>query len=426
MPKYEDVPVSRIFLFLKNPRHEEMKTEAEVIEHLCKAEDVYPLARDIAKYGLNPLERFALYPVSRKGSQGQGYIVPEGNRRMCALKLLNDPELAPPNLRKSFEKLSEEWAQITIVPSVIFEDYDSVKHWLERIHGGAQGGVGRKAWNSEQKTRFDGDSKNKPTQELLDYAVASGMITTEERKNKLTTAQRFLSNVVFRETIGFDYSNPDAVGRTRPQKDFDILVKRFMRDLVEGKSVNSRMNKEQIIDYARIIGAIPSISNNRIQTESLSIDKQPPGSARKPTKRPQVPARVRYIAHEDNIARALNSFGNEKLKSLYYSICSIELEYHTPIVCVGVWAFFETLTVCAGRDANISFDSFLSKGKLSSFGFKETRPLQEAITRILAYGNTTKHHRASATFNGDQLNNDMTVLKDVIVKCIEEAIQKGT
>ena len=47
MPEFIDVPVSRIFLHLQNPRHEPLETEAEVIERLCGKEDIYPLARDI-------------------------------------------------------------------------------------------------------------------------------------------------------------------------------------------------------------------------------------------------------------------------------------------------------------------------------------------------------------------------------------------
>ena len=51
----EAVPVSRIFLLLSNPRHEEVENEPQAIARLCAKENVYSLARDIAKLGLNPL-----------------------------------------------------------------------------------------------------------------------------------------------------------------------------------------------------------------------------------------------------------------------------------------------------------------------------------------------------------------------------------
>ncbi|WP_019647101.1 hypothetical protein [Novispirillum itersonii] len=427
MTEFIDVPINRIFLCLDNPRHEPMEDEAQAIEYLCKEEDVYPLARDIAKFGLNPLERFALVAEVGKSGARQSYSVPEGNRRMCAIKLLNDPDLAPPSLRKSFEKLSQTWTPITEVPAVVFDTKEDVWHWLDRIHMGPQGGIGRKSWNPEQKSRYDGGNKNKAAQAFLDYAQAEGMITAEQRKDKLTTTQRFLSNTTFREALGFDQSNPDIVGRTRPKEEFDLLARKFVEDLIGNKNVTSRMNKNQIIIYARQIGALPGVTNTRVTTETLTsepIDSKGPSRRRKT---PKTPEKAKKVTYEDAISRALEGLGNEKLQSLYYSICSIELEKHTPIVSVGVWSFFESLTACAGRIEGVSFDSFLSKAKLTSYSLGgDSKSMMEAIARIRAYGNTTKHHKVSATFNGDQLNNDMTALKDVILKCIEEAVQKAT
>ncbi len=56
-----------------------------MVEYLCDKEDVWPLARDITNIGLNPLELFALIPV--KG-HANAFTMAEGNRRLCALKLL--------------------------------------------------------------------------------------------------------------------------------------------------------------------------------------------------------------------------------------------------------------------------------------------------------------------------------------------------
>jgi len=51
------IDVERIFLYEENPRHEPILTEQEIIEHLCKDEAVFNLARNIAIAGLNPLEQ---------------------------------------------------------------------------------------------------------------------------------------------------------------------------------------------------------------------------------------------------------------------------------------------------------------------------------------------------------------------------------
>jgi hypothetical protein len=425
-PQFVDVPVGRVFLYLENPRHEPVETEPQAIERLCATEDVYALARDIAKFGLSPLERLALVPTGKKSATSQNYVVPEGNRRMCAIKLLNDPDLAPAALRKPFEKLSQSWSPIATIPGAVFESLADVRHWLDRTHNGPQGGIGRKAWNADQKARFDGGNKNKPAQAFLDYAEREKMITAADRKGKLTTVQRFLGNVVFKETLGFDQTNPDDFGRTRPKADFDVIAKRFVQDLVVGKNVNSRMNKNEITGYGRRMGTLEGLTGERIETESLASEPEAGKAKATRRKKPKKPEKAKHVQYEEMIFNALRSYGNEKLQSLYHSICSIDLDPHTPIVAVGTWSFFETLTACAGRNDGVSFESFLSKNRLQGFGIKgDLVSLRSAMERVREFGNTTKHHPLAAAFNGDQLHNDMNTLKEVILKCIQEAVKQG-
>lgn len=418
----DSVPIGRIFLLHSNPRHEPFDTEDEAIAYLCAKEDVYPLARDIVKYGVNPLERGGVFPADKKQSGGS-YFVAEGNRRVCALKLLNDPERAPASLRKSFAGLADGWTPIKSLDVAKFPDYGSIRIWLDRIHNGPQGGRGRRQWNPEQKTRFDGGNRNAASQALLDYAEAEKMITAEERKGKLTTVQRFITKDAFSESLGLDQSNPSDLARTRPKQEFDIILRRFMRDLAGKKAVTSRMNKNEINAYARPLGSLHGVTTSRTQFEPLStgITVPPPKGAPR-RKKPKKPERARHLQYDEEIFQALKAYGNGKLESLYHSICTVELESHTPLVAIGAWAFFETLTSCAGRAEGNPFPSFMPKSKLTSYGFTgKTLPLTEAVNRIGGYGNTTKHHQVAATFNGDQLNNDMIVLKDVILKVIADA-----
>lgn len=409
-----NVPLGKIFLALDNPRHEPVETEGDAIERLCNDEEVYPLARDIVRHGLSPLERLALVPVDPKKRTSGSFYVAEGNRRICALKLLADPDLAPAKLRKNFERLAEKWdSPVSSIHAPIFRDQDAVRVWLDRTHSGPQGGIGRKTWNSEQKQRFSGGSKNRLAQEVLDYAESEGMITPEERKGKLTTAQRFLNPEAFQETIGIDRSNPDGLNRTRPKDEFDAILRRFMRDLVDGTEVNSRKNKPDILQYGRQLVAMPGISTTRVDPESITGSQE---KAKRVRRKPRKPRIARHVEYNDGIMQALRALGNEKLERLYYSITAVELVEHALLICVGTWSFFETLTAVHGRNVNTSFFDYLSKNRLSTMGFgSNTVSLRSAIGRISEFGNTTKHHPIAATFNGDQLNNDMITLRDVIV-----------
>ncbi|WP_155773692.1 hypothetical protein [Methylorubrum extorquens] len=421
--RVDAVPVGRLFLALDNPRFEPVEAESKAIEELCTKENVYPLARDIVKYGINPLENLALVPVNRSDPDrpSTNYYVAEGNRRVCAIKLLNDPDLAPPKLRKSFEKLAADWSPIKTVPGMVFRDDAALKLWIERLHNGEQGGAGRKNWNADQKSRHDGDSKNRPALALLDYAEKEKMILPAERARKITTVQRFLSNVIFREALGLDQSNDEDVSRNRPKSEFDIVAKKFMGDLVVGKDVNSRMNQDAIISYARGLNTLSGVSAKRIPAESLSSSRAS-STKKRPLKAPKKPEKLRHIQYESEIASALAGYGNEKLKSLYHSIVYVDLEDHTPLITVGVWSFFETLTGCCGRNEGTSIDSYLSNNRLGQYKLAgDIKACRAALERIRDYGNTTKHHKVAASFNGDQLNNDMVTLKDVILSCIAEA-----
>ena len=413
------VPLGKLFLALNNPRHEPVETEQEAIERLCKEEDVYPLAKDIVRYGLSPLERLALVPVDPKKRTNGTYYVAEGNRRVCALKLLADPDLAPARLRKKFEKLSETWdTPITSLTAPVFRDEQTVRIWLDRTHSGPQGGLGRKTWNSEQKQRFTGSPKNKLAQEILDYAETEGMISAQERKGKLTTAQRFLTPE-FQELLGIDRSNRNGLSRTRPKDEFDAMLRHFVRDLVNGTEVTSRKNKADILGYGRRLQSMPGISTSRIDPELVAA---PQRKATRTRRKPRRPRTARTVEYDDVIMQALRVLGNSKLERLYYSITAIELAEHAPLVCVGAWSFFETLTAVHGRTGRISFKDYLSKGTLSKMGFTgSTVSLCAAIGRISEFGNTTKHHPVAATFNGDQLNNDMITLREVILKCITDS-----
>lgn len=198
----KSVPIERVFLNLENPRHEAFDSQSQVIQQLCRHEDVPQLARDIVRHGISPLELFALYRDENATRDADAaYIVAEGNRRVCAIKLLCDPDLAPPDKRQVFERLASGWDAIHELPSVIFEDRDDLDLWLERTHHGPQGGIGRKSWNSEQKQRHSGGTKNRVALAVLDYAEARGMISNQDRKGKLTTMQRYLGNPLERFSI---------------------------------------------------------------------------------------------------------------------------------------------------------------------------------------------------------------------------------
>ena len=419
----EMIKIARINLDQENPRHEPYATQDEAIAYLCKHEYVAELARDIAKHGLNPLEMLAVLPGKTKNA----YVAAEGNRRLCAIKLLNDPDRAPPNLRKTFEKLSESWQPIVDVPCVKFDNRNQVQLWLDRVHQGLNGGVGRKDWNADQKARNSGEKKNKTALAVLDYAEENGLITSEQRKKKLTTVQRFMSNPLMREALGIDLSDPDEVGVNRPKPDFDLLLRTFTEDLLsddKDSEVTSRKNKDDISAYARKLSRTNGLSGETIEVEPISRPVTVSAIEEKPEKtKPKSPTPPSKINYDEEIAAKLEQLRNFKLQNLYYSICDVSLKNHTPLIAVGIWSFMESLAKKMGAEND--FVAFFSSGRLSQLGLgdrQKTAGLREAIKRISQFGNTTKHDEESAAFNAPQLANDMDKMCQFLKVCLDEVL----
>ncbi len=417
------INVDQVFLDHENPRHEPYEDPSDVIDYLCKEEQVLQIAEDIAKLGLNPLELFALIPGSASPkSKNDTYIAAEGNRRLCAIMLLNDPDLAPADKRKAFEAAAINWEPISKIFAVVFEDRDSVKPWLNRIHGGQAGGIGRRSWNSEQKSRHSGYTKNTLAQNVLDYAEKKGMITKEKRKRRLSTVQRFLSNPLMRDAMGIDASSVEDIKIIRPRSEFDLILEKFMSDTANLK-ITTRAKLKETTNYSHELRNLDGVTGAPAEPQLLESEETAQ-SADKTQKRKKRPKKIRHIPYDEDIHNALESLQNYKLEHLYYSICDIDLTKHTPLVSVGVWAFFETLTACAGKPETTDFHSYLSAQRLNNFGLgdnKKTKSIRQAVKRISEHGNTTKHDQTSAAFNGDQLANDMQTLAPTLLKLIEMA-----
>jgi len=99
MVKYDDqrILLSKLKLDTANPRHPEFESQREIIEWMTSGsgrigEKLLALAKDIAGIGLNPADRVMVVRDDKEKGQ---FIVLEGNRRLTAVKLLNDPHVAP-------------------------------------------------------------------------------------------------------------------------------------------------------------------------------------------------------------------------------------------------------------------------------------------------------------------------------------------
>lgn len=290
----DGVSINKLHLDPKNPRHDPLEDEDEIIAQLYKDEQVLNLAKDIvAKGTLSPLDRTAV--IEMEDNPGH-YFVVEGNRRVCALKLLHDPHKAPTSeARKALEALAQRFKAPSSLSVVVFADRQGARPWIGLRHLGPQDGAGTLPWDSSQKTRYaEGESPNQLALAVLDRAEESGWINAEQREQlAITTLTRYLSSPLVRAALGLG-SNRE-LQYTHEASEVDAALQQFLADAVPGADgsaplVHSRSKKSEREAYARELSA-----RGVAPRTLLPSPAQPP----EPSKSPK-PTKPRGKQHPDD------------------------------------------------------------------------------------------------------------------------------
>lgn len=164
----KNVSLDEILLWENNPRVEQAKDQKDEVEKIYnfsnKSQSVSKrqfinLAESIATKGYqNEIE-----PILTLKEGGQ-YVVQDANRRISAIKLLNNPDMYKEILDDDdftrIQELTQEYSENipTTLDIVAFspDENEDLKDILMRKHNGPQDGVGTAPWGKEAKDRFTG------------------------------------------------------------------------------------------------------------------------------------------------------------------------------------------------------------------------------------------------------------------------------
>lgn len=334
----KSIHLGRIYLDNENPRHDPIQAEPEIIRHLINSEDIRPLARHIAESGsLSPLERIAVVPHP---TVADAYITAEGNRRICAIKLLSDPDKADSEKNKKyFRDLSGRMEnRPRTIEAVVFQNKTTARPWLALRHEGAQGGIGTKSWNPTQIARFSSQGENTSNPNLLallvkDYVRGKELLSDAQlEKVSLTTMTRYLSSPVFRDMLGLVDKKTLRINVLT--EEFDRAILRFLMDATNPKSgVNSRTSVTQRRDYAdklRAEGVAPGTRGQAITDLSRPPETPSPSSPEIKPSRDTPPSR-RNNKNPDKREKVIPSrfavrITDPVLKRLYDELRDLEAE----------------------------------------------------------------------------------------------------
>jgi hypothetical protein len=216
------ISINDIHVNVLNPRYEPQENEVKEMDLIINKGKILNLVRDIAKYGLDPSENL----IVSYDKELEAYVSEEGNRRLTAVKLLNDPEITPAftkNRDKFISKLYEiksafPNSKIKTINCVIFKDSGTQDHFIELKHTGENDGAGRITWDRESKIRF---SKDKNPFNLYLLELLQNIFPDHSNFYTSTIETRILSDPNFRKIFSMDISKTPPNIKFKSKKGYE-------------------------------------------------------------------------------------------------------------------------------------------------------------------------------------------------------------
>lgn len=341
------IPLVRLRLNKENDRHGSLPSEPDCIRWMLEnlGNEILNLARNIAERGLSPIEGLLILP--NPDAPGD-YIVWEGNRRVTALKLIDDPNRCPdPTLRRKFAEISSKakvpvpnGIECTIAPSV--EEADRL---IELRHQGAQEGVGTLKWDAQQKNRhlqrLGKTGRYAFSHQVID--AFTGKLDPHLHKKvtgsgfSISTFDRLLKNPDVRDFLGI--RNEDgAPRRFLHEKETLKGLTKILRDIADGMPVKDVYTVKQQREYIRGFQAEDTPDRRKNLKDSIGMVQPTEFSSKtsvvrsKPVsyKRPHlIPPAVRYAIRD------------KRLNAIYRELRIIELSDHRNAAAVLFRVFVE-------------------------------------------------------------------------------------
>lgn len=235
------INISNLLLDLDNPRFPrivESQREALNLMIEIQSDKIELLASDIAKFGLDPSERLIVYK-NELSEDPKSYTVAEGNRRLTALKLLQEPDLSENERTKSrIKKIIQTSIQLPKeIDCVIFDNAEEFEHWVSLKHSGQNNGIGRVRWDTVEQGRYQSKHGkfsfgSQFWQFLENEKSLSESIIKNKNILKLTNITRMLDDPYVRNSLGLEVVN-SILFCSQPKARFVDDISKLLRAMQE-------------------------------------------------------------------------------------------------------------------------------------------------------------------------------------------------
>lgn len=279
------LPLDSLLIDTDNPRlREEIKTEDNAIQELIthQSEKLINLAEDIVNNGLNPSETLIVYPHETKPEL---FIVLEGNRRLSAIRILQNPPkyrlLFSNNQYKKVIELSDSFtsqSQITMVQCVIYKNKNDAQHWIEIRHSAKDDGRGLLKWGAQEKRRHNKRIRNikDPSMVVLDQLVENELISEGTRKKiPITNFDRLIRTRKVQEKLGIKIRKDNIEGFDKIKPENLRVLSLVAEDLSNGEiTVSDLYHAEDRLRYFNNLITKTHQSQNNSDSHEAKSDKK--------------------------------------------------------------------------------------------------------------------------------------------------------
>ena len=415
--EYKQLRVTDLLLNTQNPRFDPVQHQTQAIHAMIEdqGDKLTELAKHIASNGFSPMEIVLVQPI------GTQWLVREGNRRVTALKLINEPELIPDSyakMKREFSALNKKMdsAILNNLLCVICTDEDTINAWILLKHTGENKGIGTVGWDAYQISRFSSMVSGKSDPKALFFDTLKEMTAIPKSLKdrffsiKKTNYDRLLGDPGVRNLLGIDFNNgiltvlndltgEFSVGRIYSKKDrkayMDDVKSRVENnestsissqlETLEGmQTPNAGVSSDENVQYSRPLVMPDVTSTETPPKDSSSVQKTEAFTANKKTypikRKTLIPAQHKL------------AIGNPRIARVFAELKKLECERYPNAVSALFRVFVEL-----SCDCYIATNSIPGVNADSRFGVKIEAIANDIESKKLMTKNELRTARQMAT-----------------------------